>query len=351
MPCLLFPQQHYGEMSIDQNTLDNWSAPYRSWYYYPDFVVSAAMHENLNFSMVDGPNVYRHGDEWHMLYFGFDGQGYQSCRAVSKDLLHWQSPELVMSYGAAGAFDFGGVVLVAPMHQSHDVRSVPKLKRWQGKYWILYGCYPEQGGYELGHGGQGLAWSEDGFTWHRYSSDTPILSIDSAADWENRVIYSPCLINHAGKFWNFYNAKGAAGREQIGFATSNDLLSWQRYKDNPVIRNNANGYDALLAASAEIYWDTDHWVMFYFGASRNNPDNKVHAHTLVAFSNDLIHWTTHPIPIFKAGGHPNGLDNTHAHNISLVYNEQNDTHYMFYCAVGNKGRGIGLLTSKPLTLN
>jgi len=31
-----------------------------------------------------------------------------------------------------------------------------------------------------------------------------------------------------------------------------------------------------------------------------------------------------------------------------VYNPKNDTYYMYYCAVGNAGRGIGLITSKPL---
>jgi hypothetical protein len=79
------------------------------------------------------------------------------------------------------------------------------------------------------------------------------------------------------------------------------------------------------------------------------PDGLVHAHTMTAFSYDLKQWISHPEPILKAGGH--GLDSVHAHNISLVYNELNDTLYMFYCAVGKKGRGIALLTNKPLRLN
>ncbi|MCU0645654.1 MAG: hypothetical protein MUC94_15530 [bacterium] len=335
-------------MQIDRAILDKWSAPYRNWHYYPDFVVSASLEKDLNFTMVDGPNVFRHGDEWRMFYFGYDDTGYQSCLATSDDLIHWEPKGLVMSYGKAGAFDYGGVVFVGPLFDSFNMSQSPRLKKWQGKYWVMYGCYPQQGGYELGPGAQGLAWSKDGLKWQRHSADTPVLSIEGAAEWENRVIYSPCIIEHEGKFWNFYNAKGVAGREQIGFATSTDLIHWKRHDGNPVINNNPGGYDALLAANPEIYWDKDHWLMFYFGASRNNPDKKVHAHSLMAFSLDLIHWTVHPEPIFMAGGHPDGLDEIHAHNISLVYNEKNDTHYMFYCAVGKKGRGIGLLTSKSL---
>jgi hypothetical protein len=62
----------------------------------------------------------------------------------------------------------------------------------------------------------------------------------------------------------------------------------------------------------------------------------------------VLTWTAHPELLYKAGGYPNGLDQTYAHKISLVYNAENDTCFMFYCAVGVKGRGIGLLTSKPL---
>ncbi len=43
-----------------------------------------------------------------------------------------------------------------------------------------------------------------------------------------------------------------------------------------------------------------------------------------------------------------GLDRKYAHKISLVWKPASETYYMFYNAVGNKGRGIGLITSKPL---
>ncbi|MBI4323713.1 MAG: hypothetical protein HY674_00445 [Chloroflexi bacterium] len=72
----------------------------------------------------------------------------------------------------------------------------------------------------------------------------------------------------------------------------------------------------------------------------------------VGESNDLVHWTAHPEPLYKAGGNPSGLDQQYAHKISLVFNPQNETFYLFYNAVPGKpgptgGRGIGLITSKP----
>jgi hypothetical protein len=80
---------------------------------------------------------------------------------------------------------------------------------------------------------------------------------------------------------------------------------------------------------------------------------------MIAFSRDLMHWTADPEPLYKAGGNPSGLDKRYAHKISLVYNPKNDTFYMFYDAVpGNppgkkgptEGRGIGLITSRPIAL-
>ena len=70
---------------------------------------------------------------------------------------------------------------------------------------------------------------------------------------------------------------------------------------------------------------------------------------MAAFSRDLLHWTARKEPLYRAGGHPLGLDKKYAHKISLVFNPQNKTYYMFYNAVGKDGRGIGLLTSKPLS--
>src|SRR5664279_599264 len=82
--------------------------------------------------------------------------------------------------------------------------------------------------------------------------------------------------------------------------------------------------------------------MFYFGVGHEG------AHIMAAFSRDLVHWAAHPEPLYKAGVNPSGLDKQYARKISLVFNPKNETFYLYYCACGNKGRGIGLISSKPL---
>ncbi|MFP4499425.1 MAG: hypothetical protein ACLFTT_00365 [Candidatus Hydrogenedentota bacterium] len=332
--------------TIDSETQDRWSAPYRNWHYYPDHVIAAepAIPGHETFKNTDVPTLYQlPGDpNWYMSFIAFNGEGYCSFVAESDDLIHWSEPQLAMGFGPEGSFDHGGRVIGAFLYESYHIEVPRLLKRRDGSYWTLYGAYPRQGGYELRPGYEGVARSQDGLTWQR-ARDTYILSVhdEDCGAWEGDCIYQPWLVEHEGRYFNFYNA--AQGEiEQIGLAFSDDLLSWKRFAGNPVIPVRANGYDEKFASDPKVFRDGDHWTMFYFGVGRNG------AHIMIAFSRDLEHWTAHPEPLYKAGGHPDGLDKKYAHKISLVHNPANDTFYLFYCAVGNKGRGIGLITSRPI---
>ena len=141
---------------------------------------------------------------------------------------------------------------------------------------------------------------------------------------------------------NLHFVPANGGTEQTGLAFSADLIKWMRYPANPVVPVRAGGFDSNFASDPKVFRDGDHWTMFYFGVGHGG------AHIMAAFSRDLVHWTAHPEPLYKAGGNPSGLDKQYAHKISLAYNPKNETFYMYYCACGSRGRGIGLITSKPL---
>ena len=345
--CDALGGQDAAAQAIDRATLDRWAAPYRGWHYWPDHVIPAEPkipgHEA--FKSTDCPTVYQiPGDpKWYMSFIGFDGKGYSSFVAESDDLVHWRTMRLAMGFGPKGEFDHGGCVVGAYLYESSGIRDPRRLKKRGGKFWTLYGCYPRQGGYELRPGYEGVAVSDDGLTWRR-GKDTPILSVHDkdCGEWERDCIYQPWLVEHGGRFYDFYNA-AHGGIEQSGLALSDDLLAWTRHPGNPILRNRKGGYDERFCSDPKVYRDGDHWTCIYFGVGRGG------AHILAAFSRDLVHWTQHPEPLYKAGGHPAGLDRKYAHKISLVHNPANDTFYMHYCAVGVRGRGIGLLTSKPIT--
>jgi hypothetical protein len=333
---------------VDPATLDKWSAPYRGWHHYPEHVISAQPnipgHEG--FHSTDVPCVYQlpgQPDKWLMSFIAFNGQGYNSFVAESADLIHWTDPRLAMGFGPPNEFDFGGCVIGAFLYESSDIRAPRLLKQRDGKYWTLYGCYPRQGGYELRPGYEGVAYSDDGLVWQR-AKNAPILAVQDpdCGTWEKDCIYQPWLIEHGGRFFNYYNA-AKGGVEQTGLAFSTDLLNWVRYPANPIVRTRPGNYDERFASDPKVFRDGDHWTMFYFGVGRGG------AHIMAAFSRDLLHWTAHPEPLYKAGDNPSGLDKQYAHKISLVYNPRDETFYMYYCACGSQGRGIGLITSKPLS--
>ncbi len=323
-----------------------WAERFRGWHYFPTHVIAPnpGVPEAPDLQMTDCPTVFQlpGNRAWCMSFIGFDGRGYRSFIAQSDDLVHWTQPRLAMDYGPEGAFDHGGCVLGAYLYTRYDIAGPRTLRRRQGRYWSLYGAYPRQGGYELRPGYQGLANSDDGLIWRR-AQEAPTLSVfdPDCGTWEKDCIYQPWLVEYRRRFYDFYNA-AEGGLEQTGVAFSSDLHRWKRYDGNPVLRLRPDGYDAVFCSDPKVYRDGDHWMMWYFGVGRNG------AHIMAAFSVDLLHWTALPEPLYRAGGHPGGLDRQFAHKTSLVYDPSRKCWFLFYCAVGDSGRGIGLLTSRPV---
>jgi hypothetical protein len=122
---------------IDEKTLKEWSAPYRNWHYYPDLVIPARpdIPGIEGVKMTDVPTVFqvKGRDGWLMSYIGFDGKGYQSFVAESKDLVQWDKHRLAMGFGPEGEFDHGGVVLGAYLYKDYDIKAPPHTEEKKGQ--------------------------------------------------------------------------------------------------------------------------------------------------------------------------------------------------------------------------
>ena len=131
-----------------------------------------------------------------------------------------------MGFGNSGEFDYGGRVVGGYLYETSTIRGSRTLKLKDGKYWSLYGAYPHRTGYEAGPGYEGAGFQcQRSLTWNR-AKDASILSVydSGVGSWEAGNIYQPCLVEHNGLYYNFYNAGGTY--EQIGVATSTDLETW-----------------------------------------------------------------------------------------------------------------------------
>jgi predicted GH43/DUF377 family glycosyl hydrolase len=291
--------------------------------------------------MVDSPTVFRENGSWYMTYIVFDGKGYETWLAKSDDLLLWESKGKLLSFteNTWDANQKAGYLSLVNIQWGGDY----SVGKFQNKYWMTY-LGGHISGYEAGTLKIGLAKSSTLTEIQEWdTNNSPILSPeDENARWfENRTIYKSLVIHddrqHTGHpYIMYYNAKGdTAKHESIGMAVSDDMLTWKRYGENPVITKYLG-----ICGDAQIAKHNDIYIMFYFGAFW-----KPGAFERFACSRDLIHWTDWNGPDLIAPSE--NYDETYAHKPWVV--KWNGVVYHFYTAVGSQGRVIALATSKDLS--
>lgn len=298
---------------------------------------------------LDNPCVFKYGDLWYMMYVRFDGKGYETHLAKSKDLLHWEKLGLAFKRGEESAWD-ASQADGWPLMLDEQWDGPNTLKKVDNRYWIMYigGLFD---GYETDPLSTGLAWSEnptEPLSWNRYEENPIFQSSDSdARDFEKKTIYKHYVVEDpscdvGGRYVDFYNAKQeGVWIESIGMAVSNDLKHWTRVGSEPVIRD-CNPDQSGISGDPMIRKIGDLWVMFYFGYKWRPGMNG--AFDTFACSRDLLHWT-------KWDGEPliqpsEPWDKEHAHKPWVI--KYQGVVYHFYCAVGEEGRGLALATSKPI---
>lgn len=299
---------------------------------------------------IDCPSVFRKGNSWYMTYIQFDGRGYETFIAKSKDLLQWTTLGKLMSFSDTTDWDnnqkAGYIAL-----QNTTWGGSYKLEKFQKKYWMSY-IGGKDRGYESGPLAIGIANTTNDPTkpqeWNRLPK--PVLSstdID-VRWWENRKLYKSTIIRDKHKalgseFIMYYNANGdSSGNkpkwrwfERIGMAVSDDMVTWKRYNADPVMEHGVG-----ITGDAVIQKINDVWVMFYFGAFWETRKNETF--NRFACSYDLVNWTDWKgDDLIKSS---ETYDAKYAHKSFVV--KWKGVVYHFYCAVDNKDhRGIAVATS------
>lgn len=319
--------------------------PYATPYKYGKLVVSASPDKDaFDSRTVDCPFVFSHDGLFYMTYVGWDGTGYQTGLASSKDLVNWKKLGCILKRDPSSPITRYNVAMNWIVREN-ALQSPGKLKKVRGRFLGAYHAYPNAG-YEEGPAVIGLCWSDDLMHWQL---DAPILRPEDAkaTAWERGGLYKPCLLEHNGTFYLHYNAKTAGQRgwrEQTGVATSTDLKQWKRYEANPIIPNGPEGsWDDRFASDPCVVLDGKTWVFFYYSL-----DSKGKARDLVATGPDLFHPKKVDRILIDVGA-PGSVDETYAHKPSVVFHD--GALYHFYCAVSGKWpketRGISVARSRP----
>lgn len=186
--------------------------------------------------------------------------------------------------------------------ESDSLWDVPRLRKEDGRYWLVYHSYPGTG-YESGPAEIGLAWCEDEelLDWH--FPEKPVFSWKDGEEWEAGGLYKACIIENQGTWHMFYNAKDKEERwtEQTGMAFSEDLVHWTRCTDNPVLRVDRTAWDERFVSDPCIVKDGSLWINYYFGYGKIYEDGHTHAQEGLALSTDLSRWEKVREPILPYG--------------------------------------------------
>lgn len=289
---------------------------------------------------VDCPSVFRYHEKWYMFYIVFDHKnGYETWLAYSDDLLHWETQGRILSFRNATWDQYQAAGFVAL--QDTTWGGTYALGKHDDKYWLSYvgGALK---GYETDPLSIGMAWTSDpakAVPWERLPEPVLQPGEPDARDFETVTLYKSNVIydpeKRLGKpFVMYYNGKDDSSTERIGMAVSEDMVSWKRHGDGPVIDQGSG-----ISGDPQITRIDDVWVMFYFGAFWQPK-----AFDTFACSYDLEQWTNWKGPHLIEPSEP--WDDKYAHKPWVI--KHDNVVYHFYCAVGNEGRVIALATSRPL---
>ena len=113
-------------------------------------------------------------------------------------------------------------------------------------------------------------------------------------EFDSYQVWAPHIIEHEGRYWNFYTGVNDSVTQAICLATSEDLYHWERYEENPLFNSLPWGF-----------WDESHWsdcrdpmvlkdgdtFYCYYTAGRMIPDTEQFEYCLgIASSKDLLNW-------------------------------------------------------------
>jgi predicted GH43/DUF377 family glycosyl hydrolase len=302
---------------------------------------------------MDCPTVFRKGNKWYMTYLIYDGRGYETWLATSKDLLNWTNLGKQLSFSDDDNWDDNQKAGYNSL-QNTKWGGNYKLNKYDGKYWMSY-FGGKSKGYETEPLEIGIAYtSNDPSVAHEWQRlEKPVLSPEDkdVRWWENRnKLFKSTIIEDKKKltghpFVMYYNAVGDSlidnkktrWYERIGMAVSDDMQNWKRFQTEPVVHHPVG-----ITGDAVIQKIKNNWVMFYFGAfwqDRNGGFNRF------AASKDLVNWTDWEGDNLIESSET--FDELYAHKSFVLKHKGIVYHY--YCAVNKKDqRGIAVATSKDM---
>lgn len=131
----------------------------------------------------------------------------------------------------------------------------------------------------------GFASSQDGTHWTKHGE--PVLAAGPSGSWDEGGVESPSVVWNGTTFLMYYDGSNGTVTSDVGVAFSKDMIHWQKYAGNPVLRHTPGTYDGFYLRYPDVIYDPPVYRMWYSARQAATPDNWTIAY---ATSPDGIHW-------------------------------------------------------------
>jgi predicted GH43/DUF377 family glycosyl hydrolase len=177
-----------------------------------------------------------------------------------------------------------------------------------------------------GSTGVGYAISNDGISWSKHTE--PVLSPGLSGAWDSSSVALGSVLWNKTVYMMWYTGSNPTtfANGAVGLATSEDGATWTKYPGNPVLT--ATAIDQAYIATPHVIKLGLTYNMWYTGRSTNSNQTSI----LYATSFDGANWSKWPHAVFSPSPDPNAWDSAGVYSPSVYFNGTN--FWLWYSGLG-----------------
>ena len=187
----------------------------------------------------------------------------------------------------------------------------------------------------------GFAWSDDGISWNVHTAN-PVLT-STPGSWDAYMVFDPLVIRENGQYKMWYaGIETTALLTKIGYATSPDGINWQKDTlNNPVLLAGTASWESAAVSHPFVISDSNGYKMWYSGSASGASQTAFG----YATSPDGINWQkdtlNNPVLLAGVGGEWDRV----VYGPEILYIDS--LYYMLYTGQNNlyQSDKVGLATS------
>jgi len=203
-----------------------WQLPFGDWHRVSQSPILSPQGQGWESAGTFNPAVVPHDGKYVMLYRAQDQQGTSRLGyAESDDGIHFTRRPAPVFVPEADYEKDGGV-------------EDPRLVKIGGTYYLTYTGYNKKDAQLC------LATSQDLLHWERKGVILPANQGNWNVKWTKSGAIVPEKI--AGRYWMYFLGTAADGTDQMGLASSADLLHWTEETKTPVLPRRAGAFDSRV---------------------------------------------------------------------------------------------------------